>query len=51
MSRMMFSVDYPFETLSRGNEWLKVLESVLPEEEVYGLKRGNAMRIFKLVEC
>ncbi|KAK1222927.1 hypothetical protein PQX77_014204 [Marasmius sp. AFHP31] len=47
--RMMFSVDYPFETLSRENEWLESLEGTLPDE-LYALKRGNVMKSFKLTQ-
>ncbi|KAJ8090428.1 hypothetical protein PM082_019026 [Marasmius tenuissimus] len=51
ISRMMFSVDYPFETLIRGNEWLETPEGTLQEEELNALKRGNAMELFKLTQC
>ncbi|KAL0563863.1 hypothetical protein V5O48_018199, partial [Marasmius crinis-equi] len=51
ISRILFSIDYPFEPISDATAWLESLSEMLTEEEEYALKRGNAMRLFKLKEC
>ncbi|KAG7088694.1 hypothetical protein E1B28_012664 [Marasmius oreades] len=51
ISRMLFSVDYPFEPIGEASEWLESLSEILSVGELYALRRGNAMKLLKLKEC
>ena len=48
LSRIMFSIDYPYVTIAEGATWFAGLE--LPPEEKAQLGRGTAVKLFKLQE-
>jgi len=46
--RILYSIDYPFVTIEQGTEWMKGLVKDLTVEELFALRRGNAMKLLKL---
>ncbi|KIK65009.1 hypothetical protein GYMLUDRAFT_240343 [Collybiopsis luxurians FD-317 M1] len=48
LGRIMYSIDYPFEKMKDGENFLGELEEVLSEEELRKFKRETAITLLKL---
>jgi len=48
MSRIMYSVDYPFIPMETGQDWLKDLEKTMEAKDLVALKRGLAVEVLHL---
>ena len=50
VERIMYSVDYPFETNEKGRQWFKQLEAsgLLTSEQLEMVAHGNAERLLKV---
>ncbi|KAJ8094411.1 hypothetical protein PM082_010845 [Marasmius tenuissimus] len=51
IGRILFSVDYPFESIVQAKEWVDSLSGMLSRDELRAFKKGNAMKLLKLDEC
>ncbi|KAJ8094410.1 hypothetical protein PM082_010844 [Marasmius tenuissimus] len=51
IGRILFSIDYPFESIAQANEWVDSLYGLLSGDELRAFKKGNAMKLLKLDEC
>ncbi|KAJ7230068.1 hypothetical protein GGX14DRAFT_384027 [Mycena pura] len=48
LSRIMYSVDYPFVAMQTGQDWLKSLEKTMEAKDLVALKRGLAVNVLHL---
>ncbi|KAJ7200696.1 hypothetical protein C8J57DRAFT_1413205 [Mycena rebaudengoi] len=48
LSRIMYSVDYPFVPITTGQDWLKGLEKTMEIKDLVALKRGLAAKVLHL---
>ncbi|KAF5332924.1 hypothetical protein D9758_015952 [Tetrapyrgos nigripes] len=48
LDRILYSIDYPFVEIPDGTTWVNGLTDVLSPDELLALKRGLAIKLFKL---
>ena len=48
VDQVLYSIDYPYETVEEAQDWWKTLDGTLSKEELQKIGRANAINLLKL---